>query len=357
MVDPSVALVDHHVVELSGSGFRPEAILVIEQCPASAPDGACDSNRHDVTLVRDDGTISKRVGLSAVVTGAGQTLDCRQALGACEIRVVRFSGSQLAAAPLEYDPSAPLDRTGRVSLEPDDDLIDGQLVTLSADHLRPLALIAAYVCSAEGSECQRFISTDDAAGEMGVLTTPFRIRAMLVSESGHQIDCRVTPCTINVAENPFTDAPTSVPLRLDPDADLAPAPTIAIEPASHLAPEDTVQVQGSGWFSGDLVVLRECLHDPVGPPEHCTIDNSQVFTADAVGRFSRATVVTAVGRTTEGTLFDCRRQACDLVAFRGNTGGSEYAAVALSFEEEGSSPLGPSPGSTPPTVIEPQFTG
>lgn len=356
-VTPAVDLNDHQLVSLTGSGFGRDDLLFIEQCPAAAQSGSCDSNRTDVTGSSQAGTIDQKVGLSAVVAAAGQVVDCRPTPGTCEIRILSASGEQLAAVALSHDAAAPLDAPGSVSLDPNSDLIDGQTVTLSADRQRPLSVILAYACTSDGTACQSYVTSTDVADSAGNLTAFFRVRATFRAETGEVIDCRSTACTVNVAEDPFTDEPISAPLDLDPNGHLAPPPEVAVQPASGLLDGDEINIQGSNWFAEELVLLRQCVHTTPALFE-CTSSNGKLVATDPDGQFSASLEVIVAGRTFFGSSFDCRLEACDLVAFRAGVGQEEYALVPLLFESSERPPLEPSPPRSPsPRIIEPRFTG
>lgn len=384
VVSPADALIDHQVVRLSGAGYRANSAFIVEQCPTSAPSGSCDSNRTTLVATDEPGTLrdpqdsattSAPAGVSAVIhpLSRSNSIDCRAAPGTCELRVLNWSQDrELAAAPLDFDASAPLDAPGTVTLDPDTDLIDGQVITVTADHQRPFALLVIYLCKAGGAipdpgefpldECANYItawSGNSLVDAAGVLTADFRVRATFTTPFGEIVDCRTTPCEIAVTEDPFVDDPITHPLPLDPDAPLAPAPSIVVQPSSDLADGDRVEVEGSDWFSGELVVTYQCLRRAgLNVGRDCLFESGEVERVGEDGRFETALVVTSAGRNFFDEPYDCRADPCDMVAFRGGSGGAEFATAPLSFAAIPRPPTRqPPPAGTRSVVVQPHFTG
>lgn len=361
-VYPASDLVDHQLVELDGFGLPPGAPVFIEQCPASSPDGSCDSNRVDAEAVDDSGHLDARIGLGAIVSDStGEAFDCRSEPGGCVVKVLSVGDRDLASAPLQYDPLGPLDVGGVLTIDPNLGLIDGQNITLTTTHLRPFAVVYAYLCSADAVDCQDLLFGDDDVDVAGGVSATFRVRAQFTSGSGRVVDCRSKPCTVNVAEDPFIDDPIRAPIPLDPGAPLAPLPQIVAEPTSGLpagASGARVGVRGTNWFDEELVLVRECLDSPPITLLRCSSSDWRLVRTDEQGQFELSVRVKATGRLFGGGPFDCRRDACAVFAFRIETGDSEYTSIPLAFDRTPTSPgLGPTPTLPSAQVASPRFAG
>ncbi len=364
-VTPSVDLVDHQLVEVVASGFDANRPFVIEQCPAHLPVGDCASSRVTYTQSNHEGVIVVRLGVSAVVSSVEfDSVDCRLAEYRCELRLEDgISRAQIAVARLSFDPAASVEEPGTVTLDPNVDLVDGQVVTVRVDRQRPAALMFVYECltgrSVAGDGCQSYLTTSGRyVDETGRLATQVRIRASFTLPSGEAVDCRSIACAVSVAESPWTDSAVAADLNFDVDAPLAPTPTLTVQPSMDLMPGQSVDVRGAEWFVGDLAFVYQCVHVVEPDLNDCDFGNAELFQADDDGRFEGALTVNAQVHTGDGSPVDCRQRPCDLVAFRADTGDTEFAAEPIYFRPgDPPLPLPPLPNGPPPIVAEPQFAG
>ncbi|MEE9416000.1 MAG: neocarzinostatin apoprotein domain-containing protein, partial [Acidimicrobiales bacterium] len=254
-VDPSSGLVDEQVVEITGSGLTVDAheAVVIRQCAAGAETAAdCD-----FATTRYVGHNAGEWTLQAVVWREidllGGSRDC--ALEACEI-VVSSSGEfeNLASTRLTFDLAVPANLRPAVSLEPSEDLVDEQVVTLSGAGFKPFTHLSFMQCSLvstdeHGGGCS-YSEQSDSTEIDGTFSVEITVRRLLrSSEVGGVVDCANSGCMIRVRGGNRSPAPLA--LSFDPEVPLPPGPRMAVRPHNGLVDGQFVKVvaraEGLQW--------------------------------------------------------------------------------------------------------------
>ena len=285
--EPNRDLRDGDVVTVSSPGFEPGEQVGIVQCAREAggdtPEvrggvdgcyvGGVQYAEADADGVAT-GTYTVRRVLTTPITG---TVDCAAEAERCIVAMGAIN---------DYDRSGgmaisflgggePID-IPIVTVDPADELTDGQMVRVTGEGFVPAELVDLMVCSTDPSGCWMTgedvsLEAQDQRGEGDVPglradaggridgTIPVW-RYLPGPEAGSYIDCAVSACTLRVMSQHAS--PPTVALGFQPGGTGPVAPSIAVTPTEGLAPGEEVVVQGAGFTPGGEVFVSLC----VGPP-------------------------------------------------------------------------------------------
>ena len=237
---------------------------------------------------------------------------------------------------------------------PNDGLVDGQEILLSASGFGPGATVATVQCAAiPGSiggenDCDVGNYTLDNANEDGEVALSTTVRRYVSTSSG-QVDC-ANPgglqCVVAVANISDYDESATADLWFDPTVEGVRGPVIELSATDALNDGDVVTVTGSGFPADAPVVVGECIVGGGWSIIGCWNPSSELARtiADADGRFTvevEVARVTPDGSDCFGNLYGCRIAArADLTPFTLGD-GSATNPVRIWFD-----------GTTPPTDLE-----
>lgn len=148
-VTPDTGLTDFVSVQVSGTGFDGESLLEIYQCRGGAVNEFdCDPSNAFFADVAPDGTVETGFYVDArIYLQGGEEVDCRTDPAGCVIGVgFIVEAGDWPQAPIAFDPDAPLRPEVEATVTPDRDLTDGQVVTITGEHLSFREEGFAYVC-------------------------------------------------------------------------------------------------------------------------------------------------------------------------------------------------------------------
>jgi hypothetical protein len=196
-----VDLVDGQVIQVTGGGFQADEDVSLAQCQAGATELYSECNNLFTTSAAGDGTIDSPYQVEAAFEiytfEAGtegkvrETVDCRTE--PCELIAAASADlDRLGATPLEFDPDAPLRPDMEVTVTPNQDLVDGQTVAVSAVGYTPDGPVTVVECSLvsnlEGDGCELDRAQELTADADGSVTTTYAVNDLLDTESG-DVDC------------------------------------------------------------------------------------------------------------------------------------------------------------------------
>lgn len=234
--------------------------------------------------------------------------------------------------------------------EPAVDLVDGQLVTVTASGLpsggvstnlvqcRPGAVSIAD-CDERGTQ----LYVQNGQGERQIF-----VRAV-VEVGGQAVDCRREACVLGIVthdDEPQATVHASTPLGFDPDGPLAPPPTLTVTPGEGLADGQSITATGQGFVHGDPtgvdLDLRQCVAAPRSQEDDCQRGGWTATELDEPGSFSwEVPALARIYTPAHGTV-DCRTPgACVLVASNQFGVADEMGVAPLSFDP--AAPLLPPP--------------
>lgn len=264
--------------------------------------------------------------------------------------------------------AAPEART--VTVSPDVDLVDGDVVTVAGTGWERGAQLALFQCAKPGGQydCRRMLPRPGhvTVATDGTFAAEARVRTVFEGDSG-TIDCRAVACVLAVdfafridrprERLPATPEGDDFPLvehalGFDPVGPLLPPATLTATPDTGLVHGDAVDVTGTGFTPDGRVALHLC---PPAPSEYYECDFSGPFpvevTADAGGAISATIEVVTVlwGFDTPGV--DCRTVSCRVVAFEDELPGDPRAEATLAFDPDGALPPRPIVSVTPSTGL------
>jgi hypothetical protein len=192
---PDADLVDGQLVRVEGDGFAPSSIFEIFECAGDSVDETRCDPRNAFEFDSDatghivfDFHVDARIYLGP----AGATeYDCRTEPAGCRIGVgLMLEHENSAFAALGFDPSAPLLPPVSATVSPSTGLVDGQMVTVTGDHLSDIEEGWVIQCRTGGAP--RACDLDRAVRlvpEGGNLTTAYAVHATFTSPLGDHVDC------------------------------------------------------------------------------------------------------------------------------------------------------------------------
>ena len=340
-VTPAVDLVNGQTVAVTGADFAPGEMLVLSECLT----GQIESCSYGGRVITADATGAFSASFTARRGVAGgepfSVVDCASAPQQCSVVAFGFSAGDLAAQPVDFDPSVPLP-TPVVSVTPQFDLADRAVVHVHASGLPPGDHIMVSECPADAPKgpfvCGKVfppaILTADADGE---IDTHLRVQRDLpagyfgfviiddatTDAAGNCADA-VGTCIMRVQSLDDLLVGADVPLGFDPTA-VAPPPALTLTPAGPFVDGQSVEVHGSGFTPSALLGMAQCRPDTEG------CDNDSLYTefrADGEGNFTRTITMHQQYEGNGATPVDCREPgAC--VLFAANR--QDYAAERTSI--------------------------
>ena len=237
-----------------------------------------------------------------------------------------------------------------LTVTPDIDLVDGQVVEVSGSGWTPDGEIFLLQCqegmpTTDPDACAVSFQPPVIADGSGNFETTYRVRA-IPSPFFNPFDCREITCNLTAVGFPDGSQVSTV-LHFAPDGPLVPAPVMTVTPNEDLAEIHTVRVDITGFFPGDQIAIAECIDAADGEVE-CS-GAFEARTADANGEVHTTFEV----RRTFGGLFDdpidCLESQC-FVATGSILDEQPTARVNLSFSR-------PAAPAEPTIVVTPAFTG
>jgi len=151
-VTPDTGLVDFQQVQVTGSGFEPNALLEVFECRGGATsDADCDGYNADFIDIDGAGNVLPyNMWVDArIYLPDGTAVDCRTDAQGCQIGVgFMVEAGQWPAAALHFDPSAPLRPEVSATATPSTGLADGDVVQVRGEHLSFREEAFAYLCAA-----------------------------------------------------------------------------------------------------------------------------------------------------------------------------------------------------------------
>jgi LPXTG-motif cell wall-anchored protein len=359
-VEPASGLVDGSRVTVSVTGLPAGGAVQVAQCTAGGGPNieACDFLDTRGGIADGSGNASFELRVDAVMAVGGfegtDELDCRAA-GACVILVFPgfdAQGFQPIEVPLSFEPGAPLAPPPTVTVDPQEGLVDGQQVRVTAAGLVWEDDGFALLCRANPTssvDCDFNSSAPFLVAEDRTATVQLHVTAFIETGNG-VVDCREPDACVVVVT---TDRGRSTrkagvgPIAFDPDGEVVP-PALTITPDNDLVDGQTVSATATG-FTSDFLELLQC------PPDD---DNSScefvgfVEATGPDGGFTQNATLSAIviGETAS---VDCRTSAepCVLVATPGPINSPRAARAPLHFRPDGPLLPGPSLTVTPSTDL------
>ena len=180
--DPTSDLLDHDIIDVSGSGFSlgygyiggpigpvgPEAatkfgrslqdvvvapgqtVTDAMMCVSGSSDfGACDYDTSQRLALTADGDVAGDFQVSAILNTYDGPVDCRDAASGCELRAGLIGHPyKQAILPLSFDPDGALAPPPTITISPSTDLVDGQMVHVTAEGLPINRAVGVVQCAA-----------------------------------------------------------------------------------------------------------------------------------------------------------------------------------------------------------------
>jgi LPXTG-motif cell wall-anchored protein len=217
------------------------------------------------------------------------------------------------------------------------EVVDGERLGITVTGLPPVGYLELAQCADGPEPLYERCAYEDGSYEIVNDTVHATVRLDAVISVGgfegpaREVDCRATPCRVQV-EYFTTDGSASTvdaALPFDADGPLAPPPTATITPAGPYAHQQSVTVQAAGlvWASSAAVV--QCAAGTTGWAGCDSGTERYLYLDDAATSGATAFRLLAVIDSVDGPV-DCRvAGACELVVTQGRSGMSAAKSVRL----------------------------
>lgn len=365
-VAPSTGLVDGQVIAVHGEGFDELRFgyVLFQQCAAGATRRGCHISDVAADPVQGPGgTVDQDLRVQAVFRGEdGIEVDCRVAPGTCVVRAATEAGTAAVDAPLTFDPGAALDPPPTVTVTPETDLVDGQVVRVEVDGFTPNEWVRVKLCDGP-SPFDRCFEGSALAGDVGSdstghVETDVRLRTIVhpgvryessTPEAGAPFDCREVACFLVVTEEVPGNSDGAAALAYDPNAPVAPEARLSATPTTGLRDGQTISFAVSGLFAGERFVIGQCAPDaPVR--EICGDEQDLRANTDGNARGTLTVYASYVHGVLDDPPVNCAATPCELWLWRYDDDNDPDATVPLSF-------VGGSVVPAAPVAASPAFTG
>jgi hypothetical protein len=265
-VEPATGLVDYQLVQVTATGFEPFSPHEIFECRADAVDeSGCDADNAGFADADADGEVHLGFVVDArIFDAAGREHDCRAAGDGCKLGVGLLAEfGESGFAPLDFDPDAPLAPVPTLTVEPDSDLADQQVVRVEGAHLSSLFETFVYQCVAgrprDATSCNFDQDVRAVAGADGRIAVDYRVEAAVLPASGDSpIDCTASPgaCVLEMSQgfsdrpDRFARAPISFATSPTPPTTAKTPTTVAPPPGRPPAAPPAHPIPGQPTFTG-----------------------------------------------------------------------------------------------------------
>jgi hypothetical protein len=252
----------------------------------------------------------------------GSSVDCR--VGTCAL--VATSNHQFSEAGLrllDLDPAGPAPPAPIVTVEPADDLVDGQDVTVTGEHFLPNGHVELYQCppGATGygwQVCHDLVDFRATNGQ-GRIAITRAVHTVLEGMDGTPVDCRDVVCTFVLSHVDVIDHAPTVPLGFDPGAPLL-ALELTASPSTDLVPLQRVTVTGEDFYPTDIVRPTECVVARAARYGFtCDYRDDALALPDGAREFSTTYRVHQHLHTDLGVV-NCQRRICFIAVWTEETG-------------------------------------
>jgi hypothetical protein len=267
-VSPNADLADGQAITVTADGFQPNIPIGTAECGSGAS-GTANISECDLSTsvlgqsdAQGHGSLTLRVKRT-ILTGSGKTIDCATTTDPCVVGVANLSNySQSAGGPITFDPDAPPVAAPVVTVTPDSDLLDKQLVHVNVTGFIKNEWVTVTECPADSTNnCYPVgpsVGFSGQANANGVVDADLAVRRIL-SDNGERLDCADGPGTCTIVARSQGLQPGIAQLAFDASVQPPPPPTLTVTPDSGLADRQIVRITGSGFTPLTQVAVQECL--------------------------------------------------------------------------------------------------
>ena len=199
-----------------------------------------------------------------------------------------------------------------LELEPDTDLVDGDVVRARGAGFTPRASVAIIQCagadgagSVENCDLSNYIL--GSADDQGYVDMTITVRRYISTGDG-EIDCAVDDdvnCAVAIGNISNYDESGVATVWFDGNVDGKRSPVITVEPTTGLRDGDPLVVTGANFAPGDTVQLSQCVIGGSWSFSGCFSSGFVTDTVTADGDGSFTATVSATRHLASGSDFDC----------------------------------------------------
>lgn len=260
-VTPNAGLVDGQEITVAGTGSIPDAEVEVLLCAVG--DADC-GYWFGYTISSGGGFVITETVRAQILDSRGDLVDCRSA--PCELIVSAWTFDpdqhlELARVALDFDPDGAVLAPPTIAVDPDHDLVHGQVVSVTGTGHKPDSPVYIEECPADLDGDHRCRPVGDVlAGGDGSFTASVSVTSVLPAgfmSFVDPLDCRTSGGTCTLLAVSAWGSATAA-LHFDPAGPIPPPASIVVDPATDMADGDTVTVSGTGFSPSGLVAMRYC---------------------------------------------------------------------------------------------------
>jgi Neocarzinostatin family len=216
-VDRTVGLLDGQELLVTGTGFVPDEFAYLTQCPIGGSNGigSCyGDNQVGAIQVDGQGNFAITVPALRVVQGSGGEVDCFTSAYRCLLIVQAARTAN--TVPLLYDGSIPVPREIEFTVSPNEDLTDGQLVSVELFDLPVEGSVTIAQCVDQGPVGESCAGAVDATVVGGDAVADVTVVRFITNADGGDVDCADPARTCYVEISSADLEPLRIPVHFAP---------------------------------------------------------------------------------------------------------------------------------------------
>ncbi len=189
-VDRTEGLLDGQELLVTGTGFVPDEVAYLTQCPIGGSNGigSCyGDNQVGAIQVDGEGNFAITVPALRVVQANGGDIDCFTSAYRCLLIV---QAARIAnTVPLLYDGAAMLPRDPELTVTPNENLVDGQTISLELFDLPVEGSVTVEQCVDQGPLGESCSGAVDATVLVGFTMADVVVARLITNADGADVDC------------------------------------------------------------------------------------------------------------------------------------------------------------------------
>ena len=335
-VDPSTGLGYSQDLAIHGEGFTPNVQVGFAECEAGeqGQDG-CDLSTLGFATTDANGEFSSTIRVRRFLHNTlSGTIDCAAVPESCIVSSGKLDATELAAAPLTFDPNAPLPPPPTIAADPDTGLGLVTQVHVTGSGFGPNRFALISTCehgSIDRRDCSDSSVGFASADGNGNIDTIATVSRGIRTQNSSLVDCVDAPgCDLVAYDVDDPDRRGIAPLQFDTNVPAPPALDVTVTPATDLAHNQIVAVEIAGLAPFESAIVAQCVAG-TAPSDDCApsyryVNGGEQGTAETALRLRRS-----IGP--DGAPVDCASGVgvCEVVVL-GFDDAFHHGVVPLDFD-------------------------
>jgi hypothetical protein len=216
-VDQTVGLLDGQELLVTGTGFEPDELAYLTQCPIGGSNGigSCyGDNQVGAIQVDGQGNFVITVPALRVVQGNGGDVDCFTSAYRCLLIVQAARTAN--TVPLLYDGAVPVLREIEFTVAPNENLVDGQTISVQLFDLPVAGMVTVEQCVDQGPVGESCVGAVDTTVVDGDAAADLIAARFIANADGENIDCADSARTCYLQVSSADLEPLRIPVHFAP---------------------------------------------------------------------------------------------------------------------------------------------